>query len=482
MEYDIYSDIAKRTDGDIYIGVVGPVRTGKSTFITKFMQEFVLPNMAEGKKSVAVDEMPQSAAGKTVMTTEPKFVPSQAVTINVGNKTARIRLIDCVGYMVNGALGGDEDGKTRLVKTPWQDSPMPFDMAAEVGTLKVIKDHSTLGIVVTTDGTFTDIKRDDYLVKEEAVVNELKSINKPFIVVFNTKNPSDERVKKECENLQKKYGVSVVAMDVLNVKKEGLEFILSKVLEEFPITSIDFEIPKWIESLDVDSEILSYTLSAVKSATLDVTKMHDVDRLEGMFDDSNVYKPITKMDVNMATGRVKLYCEAKDGVFFKALCELTGEDLSTECALMDYVNDLTYAKKNYYKLKDAITDAEVNDYGIVPAQFTESNIGEPEVVKKAGQYCVKMRVDGQSLHIIRADLVADIETVYGSLDQCENFVRVMEKEGYNATVFGRSVNQIVAEELQKKCVQLPENMRTKLKRVITKSVNEKRSGFIYVLI
>ncbi len=482
MDYDIYGDIARRTEGDIYIGVVGPVRTGKSTFITKFMEEIVLPNMTENKKSVAVDEMPQSASGKTVMTTEPKFVPAEAVKISVGNMAAKIRLIDCVGYMVEGALGGEENGEARLVSTPWQDSPMPFSKAAEYGTKKVITDHSTIGIVVTADGSFTDLKRADYEGVEGQVINELKSLNKPFIVVFNTSKPEDEKVKNTCLELQNKYGVTVVPSDISKIKKEGLERILAKVLEEFPLRAIDLDIPKWMCALPVDGKILSYTVDRIKEAVKKVNKMKDYSLLERMFDGSDVFEPITSASVDMATGVVSLECKAADGVFFKALSEASGEEVADESTLMNYVKELTEAKRNYYKLKDALNEAESGGYGIVRAEFDDCNIGDPQVVKKAGQYCVRMRVDSKSLHIIRADLNQEIDPVYGSREQCENFVSLMEKDGYNATVFGRPLSEIVSEELQKKCERLPDNLRVKLKRVVTKAVNEKKSGMICILI
>lgn len=482
MNYDIYGDIASRTDGDIYIGVVGPVRTGKSTFITKFMDEIVLPNMSTKKKNVAVDEMPQSASGNTVMTTEPKFVPAEAVDIKVGNKTAKVKLIDCVGYMVDGALGGEENGAPRLVKTPWQDNPMPFLKSAEYGTKKVINDHSTIGIVVTCDGSFTDIKREAYAVQEERVVNELKSLNKPFIVIFNTKNPTDEGVKKTCIALEKKYNVTVTPVNLSTAKKEDLEDILSKVLEEFPMRVFDLDIPLWMQALPKDSKILNYTIDAVKEGVKNVTKMKNGVVLETMFDDSEVFKPCEDMEMNMATGQVKMCVKAKDGVFYKALSEATGEEVLDETSLIDYVKDLTEAKRNYTKLKGALVDAETNGYGIVNTDFSETTVGKPQVAKKGGQYCVRMKVEAKSLHIIRADLISEIDPVCGSLAQCEDFVSLMDQVGYEAPVFGRPVSQIVGEELQKKCTALPDNMRVKLKRVVTKAVNEKKTGIICLLI
>ncbi len=482
MDYDIYGDVAERTGGDIYIGVVGPVRTGKSTFITKFMEELVLPNMENGKKTVAVDEMPQSGSGKTVTTTEPKFVPSEAVTVTANSKRAKVRLIDCVGFMVDGALGGEENGEARLVSTPWKDHPVPFSEAAAIGTEKVIRDHSTIGVVVTTDGSFTDVKREAYAEKEIAVIEELKSLNKPFIVLFNTTKPNDLETKKTCEDLQRKYGVTVVAADVLKIDKQGLEEILGKVLEEFPIRVLNVDIPDWIKSLPKDGEILSCTVNKIKEVSKNVFKMKDCSLLEKTFDDSDLFEPIEDYSANMATGEVRLSCTAKNGVFYRAISEAAGETLQDETALINYVKELTVAKKGYAKIKDALSAAEENGYGIVEADFSTSSVAEPEIVKKSGQYCVKMRVSGKSVHIIRADLTEEVEPVYGSREQCENFLALMEREGYDATVFGRKVSDLVNENLQKKSTGLSDNLKTKIKRVVTKAANEKRSGLIYVLI
>lgn len=482
MDYDIYGDVAERTGGDIYIGVVGPVRTGKSTFITKFMEELVLPNMEDGKKTIAVDEMPQSGSGKTVTTTEPKFVPSEAVSISVGEKNAKVRLIDCVGFMVDGALGGEENGEARLVSTPWKDRPVPFSEAAAIGTEKVIRDHSTIGVVVTTDGSFTDVKREAYAEKETAVIDELKSLNKPFIVLFNTTKPSAAETKKTCDDLQRKYGVTVVAADVLKIDKQGLEEILGKVLEEFPIRVLNVDIPDWIKSLPLDGEILSTTVNKIKEASKNVFKMKDCALLEKTFDDSDVFEPIEDYSANMATGEVRLTCKAKNGIFFRAVSEAAGEPVQDETALINYVKELTVAKKGYAKIKDALSAAEEDGYGIVEADFSTSTVGEPEIVKKSGQYCVKMRVSGKSVHIIRADLIEEVEPVYGSKEQCENFLSLMEREGYDATVFGRKVSDLVDENLQKKSTGISDNLKTKIKRVVTKAANEKRTGLIYILI
>lgn len=481
-EYDIYGDIATRTDGDIYVGVVGPVRTGKSTFITKFMEEIVLPNMSTKKRVIAVDEMPQSATGKTIMTTEPKFVPGEAVQIRVGKKSARVRLIDCVGYVVEGALGTSEDGKQRLVSTPWQDSPMPFYKAAEYGTQKVVSDHSTIAVVVTCDGSFTDIPRSNYVGAEDRVISELKSINKPFIVIFNTQSPHDEKTKKTCDAISKKHGVTVLPLNVQDLTREDCEYVLIKLLEEFPLRVLDLDLPLWMQTLPKDGEILQGVLQRVREFMTKIDRMKSCSWLEKIFDDSEIFLPIEDFEADMATGRVHMTARAKEGVFYKALSEASGQNIDNEASLLDYVKTLSRVKLSYDRLKDALDSAEETGYGIVCADLDTSAVCEPEIVKKAGQYCVRLKADAKSLHVIRTDVKVEVDPVCGSKIQCEDFVEQMGREGYSTKVFGRTLRDTVTEELSRRCTTLPDNMRTKLRRVVTRAVNENKSGLICILI
>ena len=481
QSYDIYQDIASRTGGDIYIGVVGPVRTGKSTFITKFMQEMVLPNMTAKKKVIAVDEMPQSASGKTIMTTEPKFVPAEAVNVKVGKKSAKVRLIDCVGYVVKGALGADENGTPRKVKTPWQDEEMDFNRAAEYGTQKVIKEHSTIGVVVTGDGSFTEIERIDYESAEDRVINELKSLNKPFIVLFNTTKPEDEAVKRMAKSIEKKHDVTVVIKDVSKLDKAGVEEILTKVLEQFPMRVFDIDIPKWLTLLDNDSPIIKGLFEAVDNATKNVTCMKSCHALEKIFDDSEYFLPVEDFDVDMATGRVYLKAKVKSGVFFDCLSNYCGEQIADEASLLECMRDFAQSKRSYNKLKTALECAETTGYGVVCADLSESTVSEPEVVKKQGGYCVRLKADAKSLHIIRAEVSAQVDPVCGTKEQCEDFVSLVEEEGLNAKVFGRSLCDIVDDKLQTKSQGLSEGVKGKLKRVVSRAVNENKNGLICIL-
>ena len=481
QSYDIYQDIASRTGGDIYIGVVGPVRTGKSTFITKFMQEMVLPNMTAKKKVVAVDEMPQSASGKTIMTTEPKFVPSEAVSVKVGKKTAKVRLIDCVGYLVNGALGAFEDGVPRKVKTPWQDEPMDFSDAGEYGTRKVIKEHSTIGVVVTGDGSFTEIARVDYESAEDRVINELKSINKPFIVVFNTQKPDDEEVKHMAKSIEKRHDVTVVIKDVTKLEKADMEEILSKVLEQFPMRVFDLDIPKWLTLLDKGSPIITSLLETLTEATKNIETMKSCHSLEKIFDDNPYFLPVEDFEVDMATGRVYMKAKFKSGVFFDSLSSYCGETIEDERSLLEYMREFAQAKRGYNRLKSALECAETTGYGVVCADLTESTISEPEVVKKQGGYCVRLKADAKSLHIISADVSAQVDPVFGTKEQCEDFIGQIEVEGLNTKVFGRTLCDIVDDKLQSKSQGLKDGVKGKLKRVVSRAVNEEKNGLIYIL-
>ncbi len=481
QDYDIYSDIARRTGGDIYIGVVGPVRTGKSTFITRFMEELVIPSISAKKRGVAVDEMPQSASGKTVMTTEPKFVPSEAVNVKVGKSSAKIRLIDCVGYMVKGALGGEEDGKPRLVSTPWQEEPMAFEKAAELGTQKVINDHSTIGVVITSDGSFTDLSRGEFVPAEDRVIKELKSLNKPFIVIFNTTIPNDEKTLKACKAIEEKHGVTVIAADVASLNKKGFEDILEKVLEEFPMRIFDLEVPKWIQALPLDGEIITKTIKCVTGALEKADKMKCCASLENMFADSDVYDGSCEVEADMGVGRVYMKAFAKPDVFYKALSEACGESLDGEIALMDYVKELSVAKREYAKVKDALRGAESQGYGVVCPSFADASVGEPQIVKKSGQYCVRMKVSTKSLHLIRADIATDVDAVCGSKKQCEDFVEMMEKDGFDTPVFGRPLSQVVEGEIDRKSGSLNDNVKGRIKRTLTKAVNENKSRLICLL-
>ena len=483
---DIYKDIALRTGGDIMIGVVGPVRSGKSTFIGKFMEKLVIPNIAgKNKRQIAVDELPQSAQGKTVMTTEPKFVPAEAVTVKLDKAQAKIRLIDCVGYMVDGAIGHEEDGKERLVKTPWQDEEMPFEKAAEYGTKKVIGEHSTIGVVVTCDGSFTDIPREAYIAAEERVVGELMALNKPFIVIFNTTAPDSEKVKKECAQLRKKYGVAVLPTDVTKLDKEGLADILEQVLFEFPMKVLNVDLPDWVTALPPDNEIIKNTIELIKQAAGKVDKMSSYKAVEEAFSLSPYFDGAEQVDLDMGEGGATVRFAAKPDLFYKVLSAECGEEIAGEFDTLNLTRSLKKAKEEYEKLKDALEKAYATGYGIVPTRIEQATVEKARIVKKGGQYCVKMRVFADSLHLIQADVNCETEVISGSKEQCENFIAMLEGEGgegLETKVFGTPVINMLEENLSRKCEGLNDNVKQKLKRTLNKAVNEKRNNLICLLI
>lgn len=485
-KYDIYNDIAQRTSGNIYIGVVGPVRTGKSTFITRFMQEMVLPNIESAKLNETTLELPQSAQGKTIMTTEPKFVPSKGVSLTIDKMQANVRLIDCVGYLVSGAIGNEEEEKPRLVKTPWNDEPIPFEEAADIGTKKVINEHSTIGIVVTTDGSFTDIPRENYVDAEEKAINELKILGKPFVVVLNCQDPDSKKVQKIQSEMEAKYNIPVIASNVMTMDKSKFSAILETVLMEFPMCSFDVVIPEWMCALTKDNRIIEGLLTKLRENSMNVSSMRSFKDIETMFDDSDVFEPCDDLSFNMAKGVAKICLKAKKDVFYKVVSEECGENIVNEIELMQYVKELSEAKKNYVKLKGALECAESTGYGVVSPIFDETELSEPEVVKRAGGYSVKMKAKAKSLHIIRADIQADVTPVSGNKKQCDDFVEFLnncdEGERWQADVFGKPLSSIICDEVSSNSQGLGDNVKYKLRKTLNRAVNEKKSNLFCILI
>ncbi len=489
--YDIYRDIADRTGGDIYIGVVGPVRTGKSTFISKFMEKNVLPNISgKSKKQVALDELPQSAQGKTVMTTEPKFIPSEAVSVSLGTgASARVKMIDCVGFMVDGAQGVSEDGKPRMVKTPWQTKPMPFDKAGETGTEKVIKEHSTIGIVVTTDGSFTEIERSAYASAEERVINELKAINKPFIVVLNSSEPSSEKTQKLKNSLTKKYGVTVVAMSCQEATEQDFNALLEKVLLEFPLKICNVKIPAWINALPYDSKIIKDMAEALKKSSENACKMKDGICFQNAFDNLENIVPPDGVDCNLGEGSVNFKVNVKPELFYSVLSEESGEEIKDEFSLINFVKSLSEAKKCYDKIKDAIPQVEQEGYGIVNPSYEDLEIGEPTLVKKGSRYGVKVSAKSTSYHIMKIDIDASVTPLSGNKEQCENYVAYLKEEYSkspenlcNINVFGKKMSDFVKDSVSVKLNGMPVEVRAKMKRTVGRIVNEGKGGVICILL
>ena len=490
-KYDIYKDISKRTDGDFYIGVVGPVRTGKSSFVTKFMQELVIPNI-DGKyqKSIAIDEMPQSAEGKTVMTTEPKFVPSDSVRIKLkGKASLNVRLIDCVGYMVDGAMGENEDGKPRLVKTPWNSEQIPFDKAGEIGTEKVIKEHSTISIMVTTDGSFTGIARNNYSTAEEKCVNTLKGTNKPFIILLNVKDPLSSETAKLKNSMEKKYEVPVVSVDVTKLNVATINDILEKLLFEFPIKSVEIDLPDWMKALPQESSIITEIISEVKDKSKNMSKMRDFIEMTTAFTDNERLNPPEISDIKLDDGSVVFSIKPKEGLFYKILSEESGEVIENEYSLMSFVKSLSKAKSEYEKFKDALESVNSTGYGIVRPSFDDIKLSEPEIINSSNKYGIKLKATAPSVHLVKVDVCAEISPIVGNKKQGEDMAAFIEKEIdgdkekiWNINVFGKTLKELIGEEMNLKADSMPNNAKVKFKHTLTKVVNQGHGGVICIII
>ncbi len=485
--FSVYENIATRTGGDIYIGVVGPVRTGKSTFIKKFMQELVLPQVEGGKKQRYSDELPQSAAGKTVMTTEPKFVPEEAAEIRVKEAVARVRLIDCVGFPVAGAAGFEEEGEPRLVKTPWNDSPVTFELAATEGTQRVIRDHSTIGILMTTDGSVTGISRQAYEEAEERAYTELKEIGKPFVILLNCAEPKNAESLRA--QLEEKYRAPVLAVNAEQITAEGIHSVLERILYEFPVVSIDVDLPDWMRVLDADSPFINEVLGGIRALAPDIRKMSDCALLDTLFSDSDCLLPPASVEMDASTGRVKCRVNAKEGAFYQILGEQCGEEIKDDFALMNYIVGLSNAKKVYERVGQAFADAQEFGYGIVPPEESEMSLSEPKVVKKSGRVGVNFHADAPSYHIIRVDVSGEVRPALGNAEQSAQFVKQistdMETEperAWNTNMFGRTLKEMLGEELFVKNRSMGEGVRRKMRKTVTRIVNEGKGGVICIIL
>ncbi|MGN0960845.1 MAG: stage IV sporulation protein A, partial [Christensenellales bacterium] len=422
--YNIYKDIAERTGGDIYVGVVGPVRTGKSTFITKVMEKLVLPNIAEGyDKERTKDEMPQSGDGKLIMTTQPKFIPNEAVKVQLeGNINFNVRLVDCVGYLVTGAMGHYEDGKPRMVTTPWSDEEMPFEKAAEIGTRKVITDHSTVAVVVTTDGSISELARDNYVNAEERVVGELRKSNKPFVIVLNTTHPNNPETQNLAKSLSSKYSAKVMPLNVDAITESDIGDVFEGVLKEFPITKIGIKLPQWMQILDYTSEIIKRLVEAVKGIIGAIEKVDDLpDKIELLGLDDEFEKFVDK-NIDLGQGKVTLVVSPKNDLYYKVLSEQCNCEIKNEYHLISYIKQMSIAKTQYDKLKDAIADVEATGYGVVHPSLDDLTLEEPKMYKSGGKFGVKLRASAPSLHIMKVDIETEVNSMVGNEQQSEELV------------------------------------------------------------
>ena len=490
-KYDIYSDIAHRTGGEIFIGVVGPVRTGKSTFITKFTENFILPNIGNKlQRQIALDEMPQSADGKTIMTTQPKFIPANGVKVQFKNKaTANVRLVDCVGYFVEGATGHEENGSPRLVKTPWSDAEMTFEKAAEFGTEKVIDEYSTIGVVITTDGSFGEIPRENYVNAEEKVIKKLNSKNKPYIIIVNSADTNSAKAIDTKNRLEEKYGVSVALVNVLQMTANDISDIMEKILLEFPMQSFNITLPKWLQTLSADSPLISKLLTETKKTSENVFKMKDFSLISELFADDEEYNPIQLSELNLANGVGEFSVSLKDGVFYKELSTECGEDISDDYGLFKFIKGFSESKRKFAKIKDALTEAEENGYGVVLPSFDEMNLEEPVLVKQGGRFGVKLKASAPSLHIVKVDVATEVSPIVGTEKQGEDLINfIMNKFEDNpagiweTNMFGKSLHDLVKEGMAGKVNAMPKDAQNKLRRTMTRMVNENKGGLICILL
>jgi len=484
--YSVYEDIANRTNGDIYIGVVGPVRTGKSTFIKRFMEKMVIPSAEPAQRAVMTDELPQSAAGRTVMTTEPKFVPAKAAKISVAKGAdAFVRLVDCVGFSVRGASGFEEDGAPRLVKTAWKDEPISFEEAATLGTEKVIKEHSTIGILVTTDGSITDIPRENYLEAEERSVVALKEIDKPFVILLNCRQPEPQETLRA--KLEEKYDTPVIAVNVEEMGEEEIVRILQKALFEFPVAQIDVKIPDWLRALPENNPTVYALTEELKTAASKIFKMKDCFALENLFKTGD-FLPPDGVEMQLGQGKAEIRVKAKEELFYKVLSEECGEPLENDLKVMQFVKKLAESNRHYEKIKDAFNQAEEKGYGVVQPTGEELNLGKPQLVRKNGGYGVHFKADAASYHVIKVGVNGEITSIIGTKKQSEDFIEetleayASDKEKiWQTNIFGKSLHELMQEEFAKKSQGVPPEICKKLTRVITRVVNDGKGGIFCLL-
>lgn len=487
----LYQDIAKRTDGDIYVGVVGPVRTGKSTFIKKFMDLLVIPNIDnEYKKERAKDELPQSAGGKTIMTTEPKFIPNEAIEITLDNNLKfKTRLVDCVGYLVDNAIGYLEDDMPRMVKTPWSEEEIPFEKAAEIGTKKVIEEHSTIGILVTTDGSITDIPREDYIKAEERVVNELKALKKPFVILLNSAEPNSEYTKQLAEKLSQKYSTTVIPTNCEYLNIDDINNIFSKVLYEFPINEIYIKFPKWIDGLSFDHPIKAELFNEIKDAFTDVNVLKDISTCCQKISKTEIISKTSVLDIKLGSGDATVEIELKSELFYKVLTEITGVDISNEGDLFSTISRLASTQKKYDKIAYALDEVERKGYGIVTPSIDDLVLDEPEMIKQGSRFGVKLKATAPSIHLIKTNVETEVSPIVGSEKQSEELVNYLlsefesnPKEIWNSNIFGKSLHELVNEGLQTKLAKMPEDAQIKLQETLERIVNEGSGGLICIIL
>ena len=490
-EYNIYNDISKRSNGDVYIGVVGPVRTGKSTFIKKFMDLLVIPNIDNAfKRERARDELPQSSAGKTIMTTEPKFVPNEAVEITLSdNAKFNVRMIDCVGYIIDSALGYIEENAPRMVKTPWSENEIPFAEAAEKGTHKVICDHSNIGLVVTSDGTITDIEREAYIPAEDRVINELKELGKPFVVLLNCVNPNAACAIEAKRAIEAKHSVPVLAVNCALLTKEDINSIIEKVLFEFPLKEIGVDMPNWVDVLENEHWLKKEIFDNIFSSIKNVSKISDAKKIAQTLKNCDSITESGIESINLGDGTVRVKVNTNEDLYYKILGEETGFEITGKDSLMSLMRSLSKTQQEYDKISAALDEVRSTGYGIVSPGIEELSLEEPEIVKQGNKFGVRLRASAPSIHMIRADIETTVSPIVGSEKQSEELVHYLLKEFevdpksiWNTNIFGKSLHDLVNEDLRGKLMRMPDDARFKLQETLQRIINEGSGGLICIIL
>lgn len=491
QERNIYEDISRRTNGNIYIGVVGPVRSGKSTFIKRFMDTLVIPNIKnDSRRERAVDELPQSAGGKTIMTTEPKFIPEDAVEVTIdGNASFSVRMIDCVGYIVPSAVGYIEDEQPRMVKTPWFDEDIPFNMAAEIGTKKVITDHSTIGLVITTDGSITDLPRAEYEEAEQRVIDELKSINKPFVVILNCLSPTSPASIALAQELSRRYGVPVLPESCIDLDENEIKRILASILFEFPIQEIKLDMPRWISTLERNHYIRSSIFSSIVSCTSQLKKIREIQNAINRLPECDYIDRCSISAIDLGTGTAKISLAVSNALFYRVLGEKTGFEISDEKSLLECMLSLSKIKSEYEKIIDAYNSVNETGYGIVMPGMDELSLEEPEIVKQGGKYGIRLKASAPSIHMIKTNITTEVTPIVGSEQQSEELVMYLLKEFeespskiWESNIFGKSLHELVNEGLHNKLMRMPDDARSKMRDTIERIINEGCNGLICIIL
>lgn len=486
----IYKDIAARTGGDIYIGIVGPVRTGKSTFIKRFFETMIIPDMpADFARERMIDELPQSSAGRTIMTTEPKFVPEKAVKLQLDKSSdISVRLVDCVGYIVPSSLGYIENENPRMVKTPWYDDEIPFNMAAEIGTKKVIREHATIGLVITTDGSISEIPRDEYEEAEERVINELKEINKPFTVVLNCVYPQSAASVALAAELTEKYGVPVIPLNCLNITDEEISSLLATVLCEFPVKKVIISLPGWFSDMSTDEEVKRGLIDSLRKEGAEIKKMREIGKLSDAVEKCTAVTYVSTQSIDRGSGTVYLKADMDSTIFYEMLSAVSGENITDDSELITSMRRLVEIKKKYDRIAAALEQVNSTGYGIVMPSVDELTLEEPEIVKQGSRYGVKLKASAPSIHMMRADIKTEVAPIVGSERQSEDLVKYLldgfeedPSKIWQSNIFGKSLDELVNEGLRAKLTHMPDEARMKLQQTLERVINEGCSGLICII-